>query len=385
MNPRERYLATIQYGNPDCVPFMPGGGRRSTLERWHREGLPEDVTDTLTYVKQMLDIPDAPAKQAWTTSGVNFGMIPEFEEKLIEHRPAPKGSTSRGTLIVQDWKGNVCEISDEFSVSDLRGAPDFVTRAWIKLPVNARDDWPNMAARYDVNDAKRFADDFQQRCHRLAQRDYLSQITISGPFWQLREWLGFEGLCMMFLDDPSFVQEMISFWRDFVSSMLRRMGEHYVPDVVMINEDMAYKEKPMIGPDMCREFLLDCWQSWADVCREIGVPIYAVDSDGHIGELVDVWIDAGFVHTWPIEVAAGNDLPALSKKYGQQFSWGGGVDKRAIAQGGTALQNEIDRLRPVIDAGGYIPGCDHGIPSDVSWDNFVTYCRLLAKATGWLS
>ena len=38
----------------------------------------------------------------------------------------------------------------------------------------------------------------------------------------------------------------------------------------------------------------------------------------------------------------------------------------------------------VIKDGGYIPGCDHGVPSDVSWPNFMLYCELLAKATGWL-
>ena len=55
-----------------------------------------------------------------------------------------------------------------------------------------------------------------------------------------------------------------------------------------------------------------------------------------------------------------------------------------LAKGGQALRDEIDRLRPTIDAGGYIPGCDHGIPPDVSWPNFVETCRLLAEATGWL-
>lgn len=39
---------------------------------------------------------------------------------------------------------------------------------------------------------------------------------------------------------------------------------------------------------------------------------------------------------------------------------------------------------PVIKAGGYIPGCHHGIPPDVSWPDLVDYCRVLAQATGWL-
>jgi hypothetical protein len=61
-----------------------------------------------------------------------------------------------------------------------------------------------------------------------------------------------------------------------------------------------------------------------------------------------------------------------------------GVDKRAIAKGGAAIKEEIARVRPVIASGGYIPGCDHGVPADVSWPDFVRYVGLLARATGWM-
>ena len=81
---------------------------------------------------------------------------------------------------------------------------------------------------------------------------------------------------------------------------------------------------------------------------------------------------------------SGNDLPAYRRRYGQSMAYRGGVDKRAMAKGGQALRDEMVRLQPAIDAGGYIPGCDHGGPADVSWPNFVEYCRLLARATGWL-
>jgi uroporphyrinogen decarboxylase len=99
--------------------------------------------------------------------------------------------------------------------------------------------------------------------------------------------------------------------------------------------------------------------------------------------LIPVWIDAGINCNSPQEVAAGNDLPAYRTKYGTKMAYRGGVDKRAMAKGGQAIRSEMTRLRPVIHAGGYIPGCDHGIPHDVSWPNFVEYCRLLAEATGW--
>jgi uroporphyrinogen decarboxylase len=61
-----------------------------------------------------------------------------------------------------------------------------------------------------------------------------------------------------------------------------------------------------------------------------------------------------------------------------------GVDKRAMAKGGQAIRDELKRIAPVVQDGGYIPGCDHGVPPDVSWPNFVDYSRLLARMTGWL-
>jgi hypothetical protein len=62
----------------------------------------------------------------------------------------------------------------------------------------------------------------------------------------------------------------------------------------------------------------------------------------------------------------------------------GGVDKRAMARGGQAIRDELRRIEPVLRDGGYIPSCDHGVPGDVSWPDFVDYSRLLAEMTGWL-
>jgi uroporphyrinogen decarboxylase len=112
--------------------------------------------------------------------------------------------------------------------------------------------------------------------------------------------------------------------------------------------------------------------------------VVTIDSDGYIGELIPLWIEAGFDGTWPVEAAAGNDLPTYRKIYGKKMAYGGGIDKRILAAGGQAMREELMRLAPVIRDGGYIPGCDHGVPPDISWPNFVEYTRLLAQLTGWL-
>jgi uroporphyrinogen decarboxylase len=375
MTERERYRATLRHQQPDRVPFEPGFGRRSTLAAWHRQGLPADVQNYHAFVRQLLGMAPSPTRPV-VTPGVDFLMIPQFEEKVLEVRG--------DTQIVQDWKGNICEISTQFDPTYLRNPIDFVTRSWLKCPVETRADWPDLERRYDPHDPARFPPDFAPRAAQLRERDYPSGIILHGPFWQLREWCGFEGLCLLLIDDPDFVRAMIRRWTEFVVQMLQLTFAAYVPDFVVLNEDMAYKVKPMIGPDMSREFLLPTWRTWVEVCRAAGVPVVEIDSDGFVGSLIPVWIEAGVNCNSPQEVAAGNDLPAYRRQFGRRMAYRGGVDKRALARGGQAIRDEIARLQPVIDAGGFIPGCDHGIPADVSWPNFVDYCRLLAQATGWL-
>lgn len=188
----------------------------------------------------------------------------------------------------------------------------------------------------------------------------------------------------MFYEDPGFLKDMIGFWEDFVARLLGHVLRFMVPDEFHISEDMAYKQHSMISPDKVREFLLPTYKRWGRTLRSAGCPIYAVDSDGFIGELIPIWIEAGVNACDPIEVAAGNDLRALRHEYGHCIAFRGGVDKRAIAKGGSAIEEEIARLEPVIRDGGYIPGCDHGVPANVSWDEYVYYVKLLAEVTGWL-
>lgn len=375
MTPRDMYLDTVLYRNPPRVPFTPGWGRRSTLAAWRLQGLPEEVCDPYAYVREILGLPVEQARPV-PYHGVDFRMIPWFEEKVIERR--------QGTLVVQDWKGNVCEIADCYTFEHLRNAIDFVTRTWIRCPVEDRGDWERMKERYDVDDPRRFPADFSERCLAIEARDTAVGIGISGPWWQLREWLGFERLCELTIEDPLWVEEMIGFWCDFVDALLQKTFQGFVPDFVTINEDMAYKEHAMIGPEMVRRFLMPCWKRWSERCYGAGVKVFEVDSDGYVGQLIPLWIEAGFNMNSPQEVAAGNDLPVYSRAYGARMAYAGGVDKRAMAAGGSVIRREIDRLRPALEAGGYIPSCDHGVPPDVGWTDFVDYCRLLAHATGWL-
>lgn len=375
MNERQRFIEAATFGSPDKLPLEPGRPRESTLKNWHQQGLPEGA-DWFKHAIETLGIdydwPERPVKKL----DIDFKLRPLFEEKVLEH--------SNGTLVVQDWKGNVCEISDEFDVTYLRQARDFVTRRWIRCPVENREDWLQMRERYNADDPERFPADLAERSAEIANRDNLLKLTVSGPFWQMREWCGFEGLCMMMVDQPDLVAEMAEFWNRFVSDMFANMLKYVAPDHVQISEDMAYKEKAMISPAMTREYCKPCWDNWTAQLKKGGVPVVEVDSDGFVGGLIPIWIESGITSNRPLEVAAGNDINVFRKEFGKQIAFRDGVDKRAMAKGGDVLRAEMKRIEPVVRDGGYIPGCDHGVPHDVSWPNFLEHTRLIAEMSGWL-
>jgi len=373
MTPRQRYLETLTFGHPDRVPFDPGWPRESTLAAWRQQGLPADADWRASMLEGLGLPPDPPHGDI--SLGVSFRMIPQFEEKVLEHRD--------GHYLVQDWMGAVVEISDRYDYTYLREAKDFVTRKWHKFPVESRADWERMKERYHPRHPDGFPSDFEQRCAALRDREFVVGLSLNGPFWQMREWCGFEGLCMMMVEDPGFVQQMCEFWTEFVSATLAPVLERVQLDYVLISEDMAFKEHSMISPAMVRRFLLHAYRQWVPAIRASGCPIVELDSDGYIADLIPLWIEVGINCTIPVEVAAGNDIAAYRRRFGKQMAYRGGVDKRAIARGGETMRAEVMRVvPPLLAAGGFIPGCDHGVPPDISWPDFLEYARLLAELTG---
>jgi len=110
------------------------------------------------------------------------------------------------------------------------------------------------------------------------------------------------------------------------------------------------------------------------------VDLYLVDCDGVIDALVPMWLEAGVNVMFPMEIGSWNTDPLeLRKKFGKDLLILGGIDKSQLALGPEAIDAELERRRPLMVQGGFVPMPDHLIPPDVSLENYKYYLEKLSE------
>jgi uroporphyrinogen-III decarboxylase len=92
----------------------------------------------------------------------------------------------------------------------------------------------------------------------------------------------------------------------------------------------------------------------------------------------------GLNHMHPMEPAAGMDIVDCRRKYGEAWTFNGGLDKFAVAKGPDAIDAELDaKLQPeLVDKGGIAFGLDHRIPNGTPIEHYRYYVRAARQRLG---
>jgi uroporphyrinogen decarboxylase len=108
-----------------------------------------------------------------------------------------------------------------------------------------------------------------------------------------------------------------------------------------------------------------------------------VDTDGKAMPVIDLYAKhIGMDCMSPFEVASGCDVVQIGKDYPDLIMIHG-IDKRILAKSKEAIDAELQRIIPVMKArGGYIPACDHGVPAEVSLENYLHYRKRMVELGG---
>ncbi len=148
-------------------------------------------------------------------------------------------------------------------------------------------------------------------------------------------------------------------------------------------EDICFKSGPLINPRVFREKVGPHYRRITDLLSSHGVSIVSLDCDGKIDTLVPIWLENGVNTMFPIEVGTWHaSIEPWREKYGRELRGVGGMDKRVFAHDTAAIDAEVERLKPLVELGGYIPCPDHRIAPDGKWENVQYYCGKMREAFG---
>jgi uroporphyrinogen decarboxylase len=299
MKPKERVLAALHHKIPDRIP---------RFEIW--------IDGLLAELGQ----PDV------QSAHINFG-----QDSVMMHTTIAEGSNA--------WRNGV----DEWGRVWKNGM-------YVNGVVENRQDLHRYSVESDyverIFDEKKIREDrelYPDHCHMFGSH--------LGPFMAAYMAMGFERFFTRLYDDPGFIHELLEERTHWAIAMYRKACD-LGAEVLIMGDDAAHKNSPMISPRMWREFVLPYHHQ---IVEAVDKPMI-FHSDGYILPMLPMIIEAGFVGYHGLEPAAGIDLGSVKVEYGMDLVLVGNIDVRVLAGNDVkAVHEEVDRcLRQGTPGGGYM-------------------------------
>ena len=192
----------------------------------------------------------------------------------------------------------------------------------------------------------------------------------------MRNLLGVEQLSYLMADDFDLYVEIIDTMDDLCYQCVKAMLESGAKfDYGHFWEDICFKNGPLVIPSVFEEYVGPHYKKITSLLNQYGIDIVSVDCDGWIDHLIPIWLENGVNTMFPIEVGTWNaSIAPWREKYGRQIRGVGGMNKTLFARDYKAIDVEVERLRGLIELGGYIPCPDHRIAPDAKFENVQYYC-----------
>jgi uroporphyrinogen decarboxylase len=183
---------------------------------------------------------------------------------------------------------------------------------------------------------------------------------------------GHEYMLMGMAMDPDWVRDMVDTYAELTINLMEILFEREgKPDGIWFYEDMGFKERPFMSPDMYKEIVQPGHAKTIDYAHSLGLPVI-MHSCGYIEPLLPGIMEAGIDCLQVIEVKAGMDLLRIHKNFGDRLALCGGMDARnLVANDRDAIRRELEEKIPVVKEGfGYILHSDHSIPENCEYETY---------------
>ena len=337
------------------------------LDKWKSQG---HITDD-TNLSELFMYEDRGYAWLGGAGGCEAAFSPFFETVILEDRGEHE--------LVQDHAGR--------HVLFFKGRRNGFMPEYVDHPVKDMKTWEeNCKWRMNPDSPERYANlekNIQNTIQR-ANEGFVVQQCVVGGYMYLRSLIGPEDLLYKFYDDPELIHDCMKTWLKLADRVFSEHQKYVTFDEIIFDEDICYKSGSLISPDMMREFLLPYYQQLIDNTKSRQIDklrrLYIhFATDGFVYPVIDIYKEIGMDYMSPFEVASDNDVVEVGKKY-PDLLISGGIDKRILAAGKDAIDREIDRIMPVMKKrGGYIPTCDHGVPEEVDFNDYLHYRKRIRE------
>lgn len=350
MTSRERFRRMYEHQDADRIPIIdqPWG---STIERWRREGMPEDVSFVDYFGLDRI-------------AHIGVDNSPRYEEKVLEDTEDYRIVTTAWGATLRGWKHitSTPEFLD-FRIKDRISWEEAKARM---VPTRDRIPWHLLESSY-------------RRCR---EEGYWIQVGMWFGFDVTHSWaVGTERLLIALVEDPEWCMDMFNHYLDVDIALLDMIwdaGYHF--DAVTWPDDMGYKGNQFFSVDMYREILKPIHRRAIEWAHSRGVKA-ELHSCGDIRPFIPEFVDMGLDALNPLEVKAGVDPVAVKKEYGSDLVLHGGINA-VLWDDLDAISDEMLRVVPTLkESGGYVFSSDHSVPDSVSLEGFRHIVEL-AKELG---
>jgi len=251
---------------------------------------------------------------------------------------------------------------------------------WIRFPVESRDDWERIIKPRLKPEDHDFGNlDEEAVRSRTSQDAWGLWIVGLYAFW--RNFWGEEKLAFAFYDQPDVLHDMAKCWLTMHCECTPRVLDTARIDYVMFHEDMAFRNGPLIGPQLFDSFMAPYYRELFAHLRNRRQHRFLLDSDGNNGPILERFADLGMNGLYPFEAAAGCDAIAFRKEHPRFFVWGA-IDKRVLLGNKDDVEREVMAKVPALWAGGgFIPSIDHSVPpcSQENFEHFINLVRSICR------
>jgi len=338
-----------------------------SLDRWKREG---HITDD-TNIHELFGFDEPGSYNLGGLGWCEAAFHPFFDEIQIEDRGKYE--------VVQDFAGR--------HVLFFKGRRSGFMPEYLDHPVKDMKTWQESCKwRLDPAAPGRF-DGLEGRMESAAENARQGKVIVQqvvGGYMYLRSLIGPLDLLYKFYDEPELIHDCMQAWLNLADAVIEIHQRYVTLDELFIAEDICYNHGTLISPDMIREFLFPYYQQLITNIKKRQLDrdrhlYFQVDTDGFAIPAIPLYREISMDYMSPFEVASSCDVVQVSKDY-PDLLIRGGFDKRILSVSKDAIDREVDRILPKMKRrGGYIPTCDHGVPEEVAFENYMHFRKRLRE------